>query len=636
MSLVRTVTLELLRPGPEHNQLLSPLTPYTAVCDDRSASTVHLPFEHRQFLAQFRALCRPSERHLHADLLAQSLGQLIGGVPSLLAAVASVPHGQGSLTHLRLILSASELSLLPFELALAPAGFPSAGRSLFHQIEQPLSLTREVRGNRAQQHDWTRPPKILVVSAAAANLAPVPLRAHLLALRQAVSRWAQLPGTRVGRSIAEDLITVLPNATLGEIRSACAARNYTHVHILSHGLTYDQNGEERFGLVLQDRLGGSTVVSGDDLAAALRVRRSNGSMSSPLWVTLCTCDSGRVGSVVLPGGSMAHALQAAGIPWVLASQFPLSMQASVLLTSHLYPDLLCGKDPRGTLCSLRRILHADCPQTFDWASLVVYASLPADFADQLRVAQRMRVHEAVGIVFHRAEAYMRNPTREPEQQQLLQSELDRCREELESALPIATSASAGSASERAEVYGLLGSLERNRAYLLCSLDSQRVARNEALEHARELYLKAAWNDCGSLWCAVHFLSICAVLGRLEEPASRHWMRASLAFAELYRHETGTQLGVERSLLGLLALVELRLLTLLTADYEASKMAPEGEVVRDAEELARKAASAPREVSRLLRRLRRYQDEHWWRKQPAPRFSAALKDVIDRIEAARAS
>ncbi|MCK7492769.1 MAG: hypothetical protein MZW92_15480 [Comamonadaceae bacterium] len=47
---MRTTTLELLRHGPSHNQLLSPLTQYLALCENHAAVTVHLPFEHNQFL----------------------------------------------------------------------------------------------------------------------------------------------------------------------------------------------------------------------------------------------------------------------------------------------------------------------------------------------------------------------------------------------------------------------------------------------------------------------------------------------------------------------------------------------------------------------------------------------------------
>src|SRR5262249_10460227 len=43
---IRTVTVELLRAGPRHNQLVSPLTQYLGVCGNAAAGRVSLPYEH--------------------------------------------------------------------------------------------------------------------------------------------------------------------------------------------------------------------------------------------------------------------------------------------------------------------------------------------------------------------------------------------------------------------------------------------------------------------------------------------------------------------------------------------------------------------------------------------------------------
>ena len=56
MKNVRTITLELLRHGPAHNQLLSPLTQYLALCGNHPATTAVMPFEHSQLLVRLRAL----------------------------------------------------------------------------------------------------------------------------------------------------------------------------------------------------------------------------------------------------------------------------------------------------------------------------------------------------------------------------------------------------------------------------------------------------------------------------------------------------------------------------------------------------------------------------------------------------
>ena len=220
---MRTITLELLRHGPAHNQLLSPLTPYLALCEDHAAVTLKVKLEHRSLLHQLRALSyqlgEETRQHQLQDS-ARFLAELLAQVPGL-AAELSRSAGDGPSSqpiHLRLVLSASELALLPFELALAPPAWPGAGQPLLLQPRQPMCITRESR----------------------------------------------------------------------------------------------------------------------------RV-------------------AGR-------GASIAHALHQAGIPLVIASQFPLSFGGSVRMVQTLYDGLLWGEDPGAVLVALRRQLHTEFPYTADWAS----------------------------------------------------------------------------------------------------------------------------------------------------------------------------------------------------------------------------------------------------------------------------
>src|SRR5690349_2673127 len=50
MSRFHTVKLELIRPGPAHNQLLSPLTNYIGLCGNESPVTFHIELEHQKLL----------------------------------------------------------------------------------------------------------------------------------------------------------------------------------------------------------------------------------------------------------------------------------------------------------------------------------------------------------------------------------------------------------------------------------------------------------------------------------------------------------------------------------------------------------------------------------------------------------
>lgn len=71
----------MLRHGPAHNQLLSPLTPYMVLCENHSAVTLHVPFEHNQFLHRLKVLgynTDPTARGFQLADTARLLSELLG------------------------------------------------------------------------------------------------------------------------------------------------------------------------------------------------------------------------------------------------------------------------------------------------------------------------------------------------------------------------------------------------------------------------------------------------------------------------------------------------------------------------------------------------------------------------------
>lgn len=431
---MRTLTLELLRHGPAHNQLLSPLTPYLALCENHPAVTLQLPMEHNQLLHRLGALSYrlgEASRGFQLHDTAKLLADLLGSIPGLTAdmnrqggAASQAGSGDGrrpatadAITHLRLVLSASELALLPFELTLSPPGCPGEGQPLLLQSLSPVCITRETRRVPETQLVWPDETRVLFVVASPAGQEPVPALAHLLALRQRIEPWVGRAG-QLGQHL-----TVLSHASLEDIEAACAATDFTHVHILAHGSEYRDGYDTRFGLMLHradDPDGAADLVSGERLASALRTAsRSTGGrggraapLGGPAVVTLASCNSGAVGSVAGVGASIAHALHQAGIPLVIASQFPLSFGGSVRMVEALYGGLLWGEDPRGLLVELRRQLHAQFPDTHDWASLTAYSSLPADFDAQLAQAQIQRAMASINVALDLADEVVARLPRE--------------------------------------------------------------------------------------------------------------------------------------------------------------------------------------------------------------------------------
>jgi hypothetical protein len=436
------------------------------------------------------------------------------------------------------VLSASELALLPFELALAPNGFPGAGQPLCLQAQMPLCIMRETRRVAEEFDEWPDRPRILFVASTPPGYGAVPVEAHLLALRKALEPWIGFvetndPDTR--RQQVARYLSVLTHASIERIEEACATERFTHIHILAHGAQCPGDYDIRFGLALHDArdpLAPADVVSGERLVSALRVSRrgEHGKLMRPAVVTLASCDSGNVGTIAGVGGSIAHALHEGGIPLVIASQFPLSFGGSVRMVETLYGGLLWGEDPRKVLIDLRRQLHAEFPNTHDWASVTAYASLSPNFERQLASAQIRRAKSSCDVALKVADKVTQRfckesirDTKEEEKRRLLDNTTTQVAvakqrlEKLRVRYP----------DERARIRGLLASTEKREAAIHYAR-RKHIAKKEqrpdcpdetlcALNSARDHYWDTFLTNHENYWGIVQYLSLTVILNRCRPP-----------------------------------------------------------------------------------------------------------------------
>lgn len=407
MRKIQTVSLELIREGPPDNQLLSPLTRYLALCGDFETATVHVPYEHRVFLRRLETLryengtaASSLVRQAVLSEVAEDLARILGSIPGLQSSLAIANNDIDTLTHLNFVMSPAELAILPFELSKVPVGFSGGeGNWLSLQTRAPIVITRQIRSAVDRSIRWPEQPRILFV--ASPHAGSIPFDAHLQALLGAIQPWIEPYDeaseedfeTKVGK-----ILKVLPNATMAEIQDLCSRETFTHVHVLAHGMEDPDREGHPFGLALaSEREPTKTdVVSGARFATAIRPLKSKTSQP-PAVVTVASCDSGNAASmVVYNGASFAHELHQAGVPFVVASQFPLSKAGSVHVVEVLYERLLWGEDPREVLHDLRRRLYSlHAQDTHDWASVVVYANLPADLPSQLEDTRYQQAKAAI-------------------------------------------------------------------------------------------------------------------------------------------------------------------------------------------------------------------------------------------------
>jgi hypothetical protein len=587
----REVRLEFLRHGPSHNQLLSPLTQYLALCGNHGAVTVQIPLEHAQFLARLKRLSyeggvgaeSKQARELQLKESAAVIRDVLAKVPGLIAELAEstqaavtpncAPGGEdckhpdlvGSCTHLEIILSASELALLPFELADAPDGFPGAGQSLILQSQNPICMTRRARRTDAGHVSWKRQPRILF--AAAQPTGKIPLEDHVTALVRCLEPWIDSSSVKEGTRKNEysNYLTILPQASLEDIARAVerasdgadqvsegrrkAPRPFTHVHILAHGAEYPDGVDQRFGLVLHKSKTRSEpdIVSGSRLAPALRaLSPAAGCLPNcPTVVTIAACQGAQQGSVIGPGASVAHALHEAGIPLVVASQFPLTFEASTLLVQRLYDGFLRGHDPRVLVSALRRELYSRLGPTHDWAShdwasIVAYAAFPSDLDGQLQSLRIDQARKGIESAFRRYD--LANTESVPQILQILDQLAD-SRERLYQVLDDAQPAL------RAEIYGLLAATKKKEAGIHAANpnpepDAPKLTLSKGaastssktefgkrvrplLKAAQDDYQKAFQNDPHKTWGLVQSLALTAVLDGCPPTFRADWNKARI-------------------------------------------------------------------------------------------------------------
>ena len=561
MSEIKTIKLEILRQGPPHNQLLSPLTNYIFLCGNHPPETVNIPFEHRQLLTRLRALRykdTPETQRMLLEETAENLGNIFFRCPGLIAEMSVDEFkDKNMMIHFRLVLSATELALLPFELITSPNGFPGAGQPLSLQTELPVCITRETRRRVIKRFHWPEKPRILFISACPPPLPPIPLKAHCLTLRRVIDPWLEYDPAFMEKQNLEEKIgkylKILLNASLEKIQKICSEDDFTHIHILAHGVPDEDEEGKHFGLALHKNTneGKMEIVRGECLANALMSCQKDrqGAINSPAVVTIASCESGQTGSVIGTGASIAHAIHEAGIPLVVASQFPLSFMGSVIMTEVLYEELLQGNDPRELLFKVRKQLKTENCEFHDWASLVAYASFPPDMEKQLLDIQFKRIKSSIDAALNYADKIFsqimffnilnetsdkgsKNKTKD--KQLLLIKNIDKI-------ITIAEKAKQKLQEipfEEHMKYLLLGSTDKRLAYILYrkweSTISGKMDKKtkqdmyKALEQsfdliitARDYYFKAYKLKQSSSWPLVQYLSLTAYIDTIKDNDGIH-------------------------------------------------------------------------------------------------------------------
>jgi beta-lactamase superfamily II metal-dependent hydrolase len=326
---------------------------------------------------------------------------------------------------------------------------------------------------------------------------------------------------------------------------------------------------------------------------------------------------------LVPGGCIAHVLHQAGIPFVLASQVPLSKEGSELLVGEFYGGLLWGEHPSALMHRVRRTLHGLLgASTHDWASLVVYEALPPDLPSQLEEARHRQAAAANNVSLERIDSALHDSKGYVEATSALFKTLQRLPTEGRFAME-GLGLRASSFKRLAQAEFKIAEQSGCESPMKHALESANYL-NEALYHYEQAVSgflvdtgKPVQRLASLHWVLVQQLCLSAVL-RKEAPDGAEATARMSARAYLEHPDLREQAWARGSL------AELELLALLRASSDKSqesmiqKLKTQAQThVRELVRLARRL-NYPFLVDSTFRQFRRYVD--WW-------GTTRLRDVV---------
>jgi CHAT domain-containing protein len=200
--------------------------------------------------------------------------------------------------------------------------------------------------------------RLLVASARPTDAAPVSAEQETAALRRAFQ-----PLARSGRA----RVDVLPRATAARLQQRLAETRPDVLHFVGHG-DFDTEGGS---ILLEDGRGGARPLSFAGLRDLLCGRGLR-------LVSLNACETGRGGRVDWSRG-VAAALVAAGVPAVIANQYPVLDTAATSFAGTLFAALARGDGLGDAVHEARVALSGEGrPEQLDWAIPVLFARDPTE------------------------------------------------------------------------------------------------------------------------------------------------------------------------------------------------------------------------------------------------------------------
>ncbi len=151
------------------------------------------------------------------------------------------------------------------------------------------------------------------------------------------------------------------------------SRSYNILHFIGHAKLDASTGEGC--LVFEDKNGAADPISAEGLVTLLK------DLTSLRLVFLNACDTARTvrGKGLDPFAGVATALVMAGLPAVVAMQFPISDEAAITFSRTVHLRLAAGEPLDTAVTEGRQAIFAEDHSTMEWAIPVVFTRVADGF-----------------------------------------------------------------------------------------------------------------------------------------------------------------------------------------------------------------------------------------------------------------
>jgi hypothetical protein len=296
-----------------------------------------------------------------------------GPVRSLLDRSMGMIHGRQRGLRIKLHIdpedpSLAQLASLPWEFLYRKETRDFLNLSQFTPILRYLDVQRPYTPLPLEP-----PLRILVVLSSPTDCARLDLERERALIE---ASWAKLEAVEV---------EFMERANILALQERLAERPYHVLHYMGHGDFDKRTGQGVLVLEDEERLG--APVDGSTLGILLH------DVPTMRLVFLNACETARVTREkgLDPFAGVAAAMVMAGIPAVVAMQFPISDNAAITFSGRFYPLLAHGYPVDAAVAEGRRAIRLAEAETMEWGTPVLFMRAPQGLIFQVSEAERMKL-----------------------------------------------------------------------------------------------------------------------------------------------------------------------------------------------------------------------------------------------------